>query len=293
MSGPGGRAASGTSGHPGTRLALLLGDPVAHSLSPRIHAAAFEALGIDAIYLASRVPARALGAAVAGLRQPQVLGANVTIPHKQDVIPFLDELDSTADAIGAVNTIINREGQLVGHNTDAAGFMTPLAAKELNGRPVAILGSGGAARAAGFALLTHASPSVLTFAARSPDRAETIARDLPAGASGADVRVSPLAEAGAAVRDALLVVNATPVGMHPRVSASPWPDPDAFHAGQIVYDLVYNPRQTLLLKQAASRGARTIDGLEMLIGQAAIAFELWTGQEMPIEVARAAVDHSP
>jgi shikimate dehydrogenase len=272
-----------------TRLALLLGDPVAHSLSPAIHNAAFAAAGIEAVYLASRVPPASLPAAVAGLRHEHVLGANVTVPHKEAVITHLDALDETAAAIGAVNTIVRRGSMLTGFNTDVAGFLSPLAPDEFAGLSVVVLGSGGAARAVAYALMAQASPASLTIATRSPARGEAVAQGLTSGARRTEVRVTPLAAAGPHIREAALIVNATPVGMHPSIDASPWPDADDFRAGQLVYDLVYNPRRTRLLMDAASRGARTLDGLEMLIGQAARAFLLWTGRVMPEDAVRAAL----
>ncbi len=275
---------------PDARLALLLGDPVARSLSPAIHNAAFAAADIDATYLATRVGVESLEAAVAGLRAPNVLGANVTIPHKRAVLPHLDRLSPEAAVIGAVNAIVREDdGALVGHNTDAAGFLAPLDLDRLRGRPALIFGSGGAARAVAYALLTHAEPEMLTLAARTPERADALASGLtpldPAGA----LRVVPLAEAVPAVRRAALVVNATPLGMHPRPDTTPWPNDTDFSKGQTVYDLVYAPRVTRLLRDAAARGATAIGGLEMLIGQAAETFRLWTGRPMPMGAVRVAL----
>jgi shikimate dehydrogenase len=264
-----------------TRLALLLGDPVAHSLSPLIHNTAFRAAGIDAVYHAARTPSHALEATIEGLRRPNILGANITIPHKQVVADLVDALDPTASAVGAANVLVREEGgRLRAYNTDVAGFVAPLDPDELQGASVVVLGSGGAARAAGFALL-ESRPAQITFAARSTARADLLVQDLAALAPATSLIVMTLTDAAPAIRDAALVVNATPVGMHPHTGDSPVSG-DLFREGQTVYDLIYNPRPTRLLREAAARGARTVDGLEMLIGQAAAAFRLWTGVDMPL-----------
>jgi shikimate dehydrogenase len=259
---------------------------VGHSLSPRIHNAAFRAAGVHAVYRAVRVPAGALAGAVAGLRAEGVLGANVTIPHKEAVRAHLDALSPEAEAIGAVNTIVRgKDGSLSGHNTDAAGFLAPLDLEALAGAEVVVFGSGGAARAAVYALLTALRPRTLALAARTPARAEALAADLARLDLSGALQVVPLAEAGPLVREAGLVVNTTPLGMHPDVDATPWPEAEDFHPGQTVYDLIYTPRPTRLLREASARGAHPLDGLAMLLGQAAEAFHLWTGLPMPLDAA--------
>lgn len=273
-----------------TRLALLLGEPVAHSLSPLIHNTAFRALGLNAAYLAARVAPEALGEAVAGLRALGMMGANVTIPHKRTVRPYLDGLTPEADAIGAANTITRLDdGTLHGDNTDAAGFLSGLDASAMRGTDALVFGSGGAARAVVYALLTALRPTSLTIAARTTDRAEALAESFVRFDERGALRVVPLAEAP--VRRSRLVVNATPLGMHPDVEATVWPNADDFGPDHTVYDLVYAPAETRLLREAAQRGASTIDGLAMLIGQAAAAFEQWTGQAMPADAVRAALRH--
>ena len=275
-----------------TRFALLLGDPVAHTLSPLLHNAAFRAAGIDAVYLACRVAPDSVADAIAGLRALPALGANVTIPHKQTVLPHLDRLTPEAEAIGAVNTITRLgDGTLLGDNTDAAGFLSGLDAKALHGAPALIFGSGGAARAVIYALLTGLRPRSLTIAARSPASAESLAADFTPFDERGALRVVPHAEAGSAVRNSRLIVNATPLGMHPNDETTVWPDAGDFSEDHVVYDLVYSPAETRLMREAAARGARTIGGLAMLIGQAAAAFEQWTGVPMPLDAVRAALHH--
>lgn len=273
-----------------TRLAVLLGDPVAHSLSPLVHNTAFRALGINAVYLAARVVEERIGDAVAGLRALGMMGANVTVPHKQAVVPYLDALTPEAEAIGAVNMITRRDdGTLRGDNTDAAGFLQPLDTNALHGADAVVFGNGGAARAVVYALLTACRPASLTIAARTPGRAEALARSLAPFDEREALCVVPLAEAGDAVRRSQLVVNATSVGMHPNDGATVWPDANDFGPHQTVYDLVYAPTRTRLLRDAEKRGAETIGGLAMLIGQAAAAFEQWTGQPMPADAVHHAL----
>ncbi|NBB99980.1 MAG: shikimate dehydrogenase [Bacteroidetes bacterium] len=275
-----------------TRLLTLMGDPVAHSRSPFIHNTALQHQGHNMVYVTTRVEAGEVREAVAGLRALHVAGANVTIPHKEAVLPFLDAVHPRAKAVGAVNTIVAQPDRtLRGDNTDVVGFLEPLAPYRaaLQGASVIILGAGGAARAAAYALLTTFGLERLTLAARRPDQAEHLAAHLaPHDASGT-LHVVPLDRAGQLVRQAKLVVNATPVGMHPRTDATPWPAPGDFTAEHLVYDLIYNPRETRLLQEAAAQGATPIGGLGMLIGQAAAAYEQWTGAAMPVKVVREAL----
>jgi len=273
-----------------TRLVTLLGDPVAHSSSPRIHNTAFRVQGINAAYVATRVPSGDLPDALDGLRAMRFLGANVTIPHKQAVRPLLDAVTPRAEAIGAVNTIVRVESSddapfLRGDNTDGAGFWAPLQshADALDGAEALVFGAGGAARAVVYTLLTECTLSRLTLAVRTPPKAEPLARDMAPHGPGTTLEIVPLHEAGAALRASTLVVNATPLGMHPDEDGTPWPDATDWTDAHIVYDLVYNPRTTRLLHEAAAQGATAIGGLGMLVGQAAAAYEQWTGRPMPEE----------
>ena len=278
-----------------TKLVGLLGYPVAHSLSPLIHNTAFRAQGLDWCYVALPVAPEDVAEAVAGLKALGFVGSNVTVPHKQAVVPLMDDLSSEARAVGAVNTIVcRREADgvtLYGGNTDVEGFLAPLHpfADTLREASMLIFGAGGAARAVAYALLRTYQPRRLTIAARTPARAERLTRDLarydPTGA----LRVVPLAEARPAVQKSRLLVNATPAGMHPDVDATPWPDAEAFSDGQLVYDLIYKPEQTRLLREAAAHGARTLSGLAMLIHQAAASYIQWTGREMPVDLVSEAV----
>jgi shikimate dehydrogenase len=281
-----------------TRIVTLIGQPVAHSHSPQIHNTAFRTQGIDAVYVATPVPARAVEAAVEGVRALSFLGANVTVPHKQAVRPHLDVVTERAAAVGAVNTIVCEDTAgddlplLRGDNTDVAGFLDPLDgrfASDLAGAPMLVLGAGGAARAVVYALLDRYTPDTLTVVARRPTQAEALADDLaPHDATGA-LRVMPFDDAGPAVRSSRLVVNATPVGMHPETEQTPWPEATDLSPAHIVYDLVYNPEETRLLRNAKEQGATTIGGLTMLVGQAAAAFTQWTDRPFPRAAVRTAL----
>jgi len=276
-----------------TRLILLLGDPVAHSLSPLIHNAAFRAHGLNWLYKAIPVSSTGLAAAVQALHAPSMVGANVTIPHKQSILPLMDTLSPHAEIVGAVNTIVCRreEGavRLHGDNTDVAGFLSPLSpyADRLHGAPMLVFGAGGAARAVIYALLSTYSPARLTVAVRSPERATTL-RDAFEHV-GPGVEILSMTRAARRVRESRLIVNATPVGMHPNIDQTPWSLHGVFPAGKIVYDLIYAPERTRLLIEAEAAHCATIGGLEMLIAQAAAAYVQWTGQPMPVEAVRLAL----
>ncbi len=254
-----------------TKIYGILGRPVTHSLSPAMHNAAFRALALNAVYVA--FPVTDLSQAVAGLRGLDIRGVSVTIPFKEEIIPLLDELDPQAARIGAVNTIVNRGGRLVGYNTDWLGALRALKAKTgLKGEHVLILGAGGAARAIAFGVLEEGGRVTLTDV--DAPRAAALARDL-------QVEAIPLDAVGQC--PAAILVNATPVGMKPQVDDIPI-DPDLLARYHLVMDIVYQPLETRLLREAKARGAAALDGLQMLIHQATAQFELWTGLKAPLEV---------
>jgi shikimate dehydrogenase len=259
-----------------TQVYGLVGAPVSHSVSPAMHNAAFAACGLDAVYLP--LPAADADDFVAFGRALGVRGASVTIPYKVALRDRVDALDTVARQVGAVNTIAEKDGRWVGGNTDAAAFLRPLQARRaLAGARVSVLGAGGSARAVLTALA--GSGARLTVHARNDARARELAAAAQAG-------VGPLPpERGS--WDVL--VNCTPVGMHPATDASPVPASAlAGPAGRLVYDLVYNPEDTRLRREAAAAGCVTIGGLEMLVGQAVEQFEEWTGVSAPVEVMRSA-----
>jgi len=273
-----------------TRVVTLLGHPVEHSLSPRIHNAAFQAHDANVVYVATPVPPEEIEPAVEGLRALGFLGANVTVPHKETIQPFLDTTTERAVAVGAVNTIVREEREnspdrLCGDNTDVEGFLTPLddrVGDGLDGAPMLLFGAGGAARAVAYGLLTEYAPERLMVVARRPEQAELLAEDLADYDTTGALNVSTFEAAALSVRTSRLVVNATPIGMAPdHRQQTPWPDADDFGPDHVVYDLVYTPDETRLLKEATAQGAATIGGLDMLVEQAAAAYQQWTEREMP------------
>lgn len=268
-----------------TGLVVLLGSPVTHSVSPVVHNASFRAQGVDLAYLACDVSRDSVAAAVGGLWALGAVGANVTVPHKESVLALATDATARARAVGAANTLIRTGAGWRADNTDVGGFAAPLQphAERLRGRSAVVFGAGGAARAVVYALTRTFGLGRITVVARRPEQAESLVEDVGAAEGGAALRVSTPPDAGGAVRDAALLVNATPLGMGD--GQTPWPDAGDLHDGQIAYDLVYRPARTPFLDAAAERGAATIGGLPMLLGQAAGSYRQWTGREMPMDVA--------
>lgn len=277
-----------------TRLVGLLGWPVAHSRSPQMHNAAFAALRLDWAYVPLPVPPERLEDAMRGLRALGFAGANVTIPHKAAVIPYLDELSPLARALGAVNTLRVVEGRWIGENTDVEGFRRALAETGLSarGEAVAILGAGGAARAVLAALAMEGAAEIFLIN-RSPERAHRLIAELRETFPPAGLRLPPthvLRPEEPPPEDIALLINTTPVGMAPEVEASPWPPERPFPWGlQGVIDLIYEPPRTRLMALAEAAGIPAFNGLGMLLHQGALAFTLWTGREPPLAVMRAAL----
>jgi shikimate dehydrogenase len=272
----------------GTRLTGIIGWPVAHSMSPAMHNAAFAALGLNWCYLALPVLPDHVGEAVRGLRALGFVGANVTVPHKRAVMPYLDEISPTARTMSAVNTIVVRDGRLLGDNTDWLGFLASLREEgfEPEGTRCAVLGAGGAARAVVYALASIGS--AVTVYNRTLARAEELISDMSAACPAASLRARPLAALAEIGEETDLIVNTTSLGMWPETEASPWPLGRPFPGHVTACDLIYNPLESLFLSQARAAGAEIINGLGMLVHQGAIAFETWTGQQAPIEAMRAA-----
>lgn len=267
-----------------TRLIALLGDPVAHSLSPAMHNASLEHYGLDFAYVPLRVPAEGLKTALDAMRVFNFRGANVTLPHKTAVMPFLDDLTEIARVIGAVNTIINENGRLIGTTTDPEGFLEGYREKghSFIGQAVAILGNGGSARTIAYALLMQDRPKRVVLVARDVEKSKRLAAEiaerLGLGQGGALPAPEAVSLSGyAAIREGIdVVVNTTPVGMHPNVEVSPL-QPEDLIKGQVVYDIVYAPERTRLIRDAEARGLATVGGLGMLVHQGRASFEFWTG----------------
>jgi shikimate dehydrogenase len=263
------------------RWACLLGQPVAHSLSPALHNAAFAAAGLDAHYEARLVTPEEVPTAIAALRAPDCLGANVTAPHKAAVMEHLDESDQEARALGAVNTIVNHGGRLVGANTDAAGLARwmRLAGIDPSGGSALVLGAGGAARSAVWALANLGASSVIVLN-RTPQRAQALVTDLRPRLTGVDVHWGSLDEAARrAPASYAVVINATSLGHH---GGAPDVHPSCYSRDSVAIELAYNPPVTGFMEAAREAGARAENGLGMLLHQAALAFERWTGQEAPL-----------
>ncbi len=267
-----------------TQLCCLIGDPVSQSPSPEMHNFAFQSLSLNYIYLAFRVPPKQLKEAVNGLRAINARGFNITIPHKESIIKLLDDLDELAANLGAVNTVVNENGNLIGTNTDVEGFTNPLVEREplLKKRRAIILGSGGAARAC-IAGLIHEGCTDFTILNRRVDRANQMISDMQRKFTfKAEVVKLNEASLKRVIRSTDLVVNATPIGMYPNLGESPVPK-NLIQRDQIIYDIVYKPVKTKLIRYAEDAGATVVYGYEMLVEQAAKAFSLWTGSEPPKE----------
>jgi len=271
-----------------TRLCGVIGDPVEHTMSPVMHNAAFRERGIDYFYVPFRVKKEELGKAIEGMRALNIKGLNVTIPHKVAILQFLDKLDSLAEQIGAVNTIVNDDGVLTGYNTDATGFLQALLERgiEPEGKNVVIIGAGGASRAISFILADRGAHLVILNRLLELDWAKELAGRI-SQAFSKEVEALELNRENltGALGKADILVNATSVGMSPNIDQTPV-DADLLRPELVVFDIVYNPIKTRLLREAEAAGAETISGLDMLIWQGALAFEIWTGQKAPVKLMR-------
>jgi shikimate dehydrogenase len=286
----------------------LIGYPLGHSLSPQIHKAALDSCRLEGDYLLFPVPpndCQGLKSLLNRVHSGEITGLNVTIPHKRNVIPLLDELTSTAQAIGAVNTISMRNGKLTGDNTDAPGFLADLrkflttespqpdrqrrdGQRHGDSKSALVLGAGGSARAVVYALVNDGWD--VTIAARRLEQAQALTAQFPI----ADSRISSIEYSSATLHSLLptlsLIINTTPLGMSPNADTSPWPADLVFPPNVAVYDLVYNPRVTKLVRDAHAVGLPATTGLGMLIEQAALAFEIWTDHTPSRDALAAAVD---
>ncbi len=275
----------------------LIGYPLGHSLSPQIHSAALHELGLNGEYALYPIPPNENGieqlkALLKQMRLDEIHGLNVTIPHKQNVIPLMDELTPAAQAIGAVNTVFIQEGSLVGDNTDAPGFWADLEKWEVGSgkweetKDALVLGAGGSARAVVYALLVQ--DFHVTIAARRVEQAEELCDQFSVFSE--QLSICDFNHSQFTIHHSPFIINTTPIGMHPYPDATPWSAEVPFPKNAIVYDLVYNPPETQLVIQARSAGLRATTGLGMLIEQAALAFERWTGLAAPRSAMREAVE---
>jgi len=267
-----------------TRIVGLFGYPVTHTLSPLMHNAAFEEMGLNFVYIPFQVKPSQLKVATEAIRALNIRGINVTIPHKERIIDYLDEISEEAKLIGAVNTIVNEEGRLIGYNTDGEGFVKSLYKEgfSLQGKRVFLIGGGGAALAIAVFLIKE-KVSYLVIANRTYSRAEKLFRKLKDIApSSVRLKLLKFEERNSFPKrkDIDLVINATSLGMYEKDSSPV--DVESFQASTYIYDIVYN-RKTKLLEEAEKRGMKCKGGLDMLIYQGALSFKLWTGKDAPVE----------
>lgn len=268
----------------------VIGDPIAQSKSPVMMNRAFEAVGINGIYMAFHVRPEMLKAAVDGIRGLGLRGVNVTIPHKQAVMAYLDEIDEAAQVIGAVNTIVNDDGKLTGYNTDGIGYVRSLKEEtgvQIQGKRILLLGAGGAARGVAYALAKE-QPEQIWIANRTAERAAKLAQALRPYGSVDGMGLEGLDDIKHNVD---IVINTTSVGMHPKIDERP-ADPKMFPQGAVLSDLIYNPLKTRWLLEAEEAGYRIHGGLGMFVYQGAYAFEYWTGKQAPVDVMREAVEQA-
>lgn len=276
------------------RIFGVIGDPISHSASPRMHHAACRYLGLSYCYLPFRVATADLPEMMSLIRQFNFLGVNVTIPHKESVIKYMDELDATAQKIGAVNTIVNKSGKLIGFNTDGDGLLMALqeeAQLNLSGLGVVIIGAGGAAKGIAYALL-QAGVGSLTILNRNVARATALAAPLQKQFPSISILAEALDSSAGfdALHQADLVIQATSVGMAPNILESPLKNYEWVKPSQICYDIIYKPAQTRFMGECTAQGARAIGGAGMLAGQGIEAFYLFTGQTVPYPVMRDALN---
>ena len=269
-----------------TRVCGVIGDPIEHTLSPTIHNAAFDHLKLDFVFLAFRVKAADLENAVRGMRGLGIHGLNVTMPHKSTVIGYLDEVDPTVQFLGSANTILNKDGKLSGFNTDGVGALKALRENgvALSEKKVLLLGAGGAAKAIAFSLAKEVGELVVLnrAAEKAKELAETLGRMFNKKIVGGSLSSDAIAKN---LRDSDVLINATSVGMHPEANQS-IVAPQWLRSDLTVMDIVYNPVETKLARDAKAAGAKVISGVEMLVYQGVASFEIWTGRSAPIEVMR-------
>lgn len=275
-----------------TKLTGLLGSPVTHSISPQMHNEAFRLLGLDYVYLAFDVKPEQLKDAVLGLKAAGICGFNLTMPLKVHILPLLDNLTPAARLAGAVNTVIVRNNSLIGHNTDGAGYMRSVtdAGFSITGKKMTLLGAGGAATSICVQAALDGVSSIAMFKRRNAswDTTEQFCQQI-AMETGCQIQLCDLADTdllAQSLSDSAILTNATNVGMAPDTMASPIPDASMLPRELIVSDIIYNPRETLLLRQAKEAGCPHFNGLYMLLYQGAAAFNCWTGKEMPVKLIK-------
>jgi len=269
-----------------TELIGLIGHPIKHSYSPYIQNYALEEMGIDCIYLAFDVVSENLKSSVNSVLTLGLKGLNVTLPHKEKIIKYLDELSEEASIIGAVNTVVNDHGKLIGYNTDANGVLETLLPfkDKISGTKVTVIGAGGSARAVIYTLLRYFKPEEINIINRTHQRADTLMNYFSLKMRYDSFRTFELfpPDNVETLKNSRLIINSTTIGMYPEIEDSITDIEDSFNEEQIVFDLIYNPTKTKLLRMAEEQGAKVVGGMTMLISQAAKSFQLWNEVEMPV-----------
>ncbi len=272
-----------------TQLTCIIGSPVDHSKSPYMHNLAFEKLGLDYAYMAFDIKEGSLKQGVDGLRTLNVRGFNITMPHKQEVMKYLDKIEEDAKLIGAVNTVLNNNGKLIGYNTDGKGFIKSLEERNVKyiDEKIVIIGAGGAAKAIAIELALKGVENIV-IVNRTLEKAEAISHTINKNIEGSESRSLVLDEKllKEELKDASILINTTSVGMGDSIDKNIIKNEDTLDKDLFVADLIYNPVKTKFLSMAEEKGCRIMNGLDMLVYQGALVFKIWTGADMPVEVMK-------
>lgn len=270
-----------------TKIISVIGHPIKHSLSPLMHNISFEINGLNYIYLPFDVPSQNLKAAIRGMVALNIKGINVTLPHKEKIFQFINEMSEEAGVIGAVNTVVNDNGTLFGYNTDVNGVIETLNPykDEINGANVSVIGAGGAARSVIYALMRYFKVEQINILNRTEQTADSLKSYFVPKMHFDAIRTYELVppDVVGILSNSKLVINTTPLGMAPDTDDAATTIAESFNKDQIVFDLIYNPLKTKFLAVAESQGARIVNGLRMFVEQGARSFELWTGEKMPVD----------
>lgn len=270
-----------------TNIVGLIGHPVEHSFSPPMHNAAFDNLEMDYAYVAFDVDPQDLKTAIEGAKSLNIKGFNVTIPHKIEVMQHLDEIDEIAGLIGAVNTIDFED--LKGYNTDGIGAVRVIEeVTSIKNKNVVVAGAGGASRAISFYLAKYGAESI-TILNRNVEKAQSLANDISASALIDDVGAGSISEISSCLGNSDILVDTTPIGMHPHIDDVPIAKAEDMHEDLVVFDAVYNPNETVLIKEAIKAGSKPVYGIKMLLYQGAESFKIWTGRDAPVDVMEKAL----
>lgn len=260
-----------------TKVVGVIGHPIEHSMSPPMHNNAYKQLGMDYVYVAFHVLPENIGDLIKSCKTLNIIGLNVTIPHKTSIIKYLDEIDDTAEKIGAVNTIQFKNGVAKGYNTDGIGAIKSIQEHiGLKDKKVLIIGAGGASKAISFTLINENIKS-LVIANRTKENALNLIENITGQSDFKEIHYSTIEDAGKIIKDVDIIINTTPIGMYPKHEVEPPIKTDNITDKHVVLDIIYNPLETTLLKQAKLNGAKTINGTSMLINQGLVSFEIFTG----------------